>query len=414
MIKTRIQIQKLILASVFCLFAQPSRAQLSKSDADIVIFPWVVEQTSHEFRTFNQEALTKARKDLAESLGTKNDLLKTYAVQAFPVKNIEKQLKNFLAVEQDNQKIGPVLIQPYICRLQNDLIVASIIRRAESWRIEAMGHDLLPIEKNKKLDIQKLSKSFKRSFEQAKANIAPLELNHNLKVQLTPNKDSQYRLNSKARCLTYLLTEKTLRQNIPVTSNIGYDHYSILQHAKIFSLKPPTKPTRQLLLDWITPHQDTKDANSYQLEIWKSESIFGQHIPDKISFNLPVTREQSSYSLEVPPELLAFLSSEQNALAFEEKPKVSKIYRAWAYLDKGRAWGLKIGDRLQTVDEGGQSIKGHVVGFFGPNQKITSPRGYAVAEGAIVYIRKGQSNSKIGQEFTWDERSYPTPWPIKR
>ena len=89
-------------------------------------------------------------------------------------------------------------------------------------------------------------------------------------------------------------------------------------------------------------------------------------------------------------------------------PQISKVFKAWVYLDKGRAWGLKIGDRLAAKAPTGETIKGHIVGFFGPNQNILSPRGFNVPEGAIMYVRKGQLHVDIGQTLEWDKRSFPT------
>ncbi|NBQ53224.1 MAG: hypothetical protein EBU49_06560 [Proteobacteria bacterium] len=112
--------------------------------------------------------------------------------------------------------------------------------------------------------------------------------------------------------------------------------------------------------------------------------------------------------------MLDFLTRERNALSLDEAPQVAKINRAWVYLDKGRAYGLELDDRL--VIGGGPvnysaTIKGHVVGFFGPDKKITSPRGFPVNEGAIVYIRKGQGDTKVGQTFVYDETVFPTNYP---
>jgi hypothetical protein len=57
-------------------------------------------------------------------------------------------------------------------------------------------------------------------------------------------------------------------------------------------------------------------------------------------------------------------------------------------------------------------VKGHVVRFFGPEQKLTSPRGFPIEEGAILYIRKGQKLPMTGLEFKFDPREFPTEYPI--
>ena len=89
---------------------------------------------------------------------------------------------------------------------------------------------------------------------------------------------------------------------------------------------------------------------------------------------------------------------------------VVATYGAWAYLDRGRAWGLEMNDRL-WMERDGQAIKGHVVKFFGPELKLRSPRGFWITEGAIVFIRTGQKEVKVGDVLRYDPTEFPTPWP---
>jgi len=89
---------------------------------------------------------------------------------------------------------------------------------------------------------------------------------------------------------------------------------------------------------------------------------------------------------------------------------VIKVYGAWAYLDKGRAWGLEMSDRL-WFERDGRLVKGHVVGYFGSGLRLRSPRGRKVTEGAIVYIRTGQHSVHIGDTFNFDPTVFPAPWP---
>ena len=79
-------------------------------------------------------------------------------------------------------------------------------------------------------------------------------------------------------------------------------------------------------------------------------------------------------------------------------------------MDKGRAWGLKLLDRL-TVRESPGEIRGHVIKFFGPELKLKNINGQTINEGAIIFIRKGQRLAKPGQSLVYDQTEFPTPWP---
>jgi hypothetical protein len=64
---------------------------------------------------------------------------------------------------------------------------------------------------------------------------------------------------------------------------------------------------------------------------------------------------------------------------------------------------------VATID--GQTVKGHVVHYFGPEAKLKSPRGYPINEGAVLYIRKNQAAVKVGTEFTFDPTTFPSKYP---
>ena len=69
-------------------------------------------------------------------------------------------------------------------------------------------------------------------------------------------------------------------------------------------------------------------------------------------------------------------------------------------------------DRLVVADDS-QVVKGHIVGYYGPELSLKSPKGWPISEGAIMYVRKGQRESKLGQEFKYDKMTVPTPWPLQ-
>lgn len=168
---------------------------------------------------------------------------------------------------------------------------------------------------------------------------------------------------------------------------------------------PPQRHTRFLAIDW---GRFPKGPESFGFTARWAEGVLGGPIASDIADQLRL-----SPRLEPPPSLRKLLEEEKNQLKLADLPQVAKIYKAWVYLDRGRAYGLEMDDRLYLGD-GQRRIKGHVVGFYGPKLGIVSPRGYPVHEGAIVFIRKGQREVKIGDTLDFDPTRFPTDWPPKQ
>jgi hypothetical protein len=400
---------KLILGAVISL---KSAFAMSQPEFDLVIYPWVIEQTSGEFGFHNEENLENSLAQLASSLGEVKDLSKIYAQKENPVLNIKKALKSFLSVKQKDQKKGVLLIQPYMCRLKKDLIISTIIHRADARKLQSLAHTVLPFKR--KYEKGELENALSKAYDKAAKKIRSKQNKgrhqpNNMKIKITDAKGDKRRLNSISPCLSYLLTEKAVEHSVTIT-HLGYDHYSIFKRSKLTPMNKPSRPTRQIIVDWYQDHDKEYD---YSFKAWKAESVFGQHIKNVMKHKFELSLEDSQFDIPNNLDFISYIDEESKSLKMDEMPVISKIYRAWSYVDKGRAWGLKIGDRLITEDSEGEQIKGHVVGFYGPEHEIVSPRGYKVNEGAIVYIRKGQAKTKIGQSLKWDKRKYPTPWPPK-
>jgi hypothetical protein len=181
---------------------------------------------------------------------------------------------------------------------------------------------------------------------------------------------------------------------------------------------PPTltRPTRALVLGWqlVRSKAPTKKTFPLTMELTTRplESVFAHSIPGGRSKDTVTVSIEGSNRVAIDgiTKLSNFLSSERKSLLLADGPQAARINRAWVYLDRGRAWGLKMNDRM-VAGSGGEEIKGHVVRFFGPEENLKSPRGFPIHEGAILYIRKNQKAPKVGTEFRMDPRTFPTPWP---
>ncbi len=221
-------------------------------------------------------------------------------------------------------------------------------------------------------------------------------------------------------CVGLLLEEK-LGETYTVARLLGTD---ILATTRDVLEQPATlrRPTRRVVMRWTNPPESKPNRKlpvTMEMVATFVDSVGGRSIPlgtaaqkyeQKTQWTLTPAAD-GTIQFSVPAELTAFLEGEKKALALADGPQVAKVRGAWVYVDRGRAWGLKMGDRLVSGAEGGATVKGHVVRYFGAEEKLRSPRGFPINEGAILYVRKGQKLTSVGQEFRFDPRTFPTPWP---
>jgi hypothetical protein len=171
---------------------------------------------------------------------------------------------------------------------------------------------------------------------------------------------------------------------------------------------PSQRFTRILAFDW---GQDPKGPERFIYEARWAEGVLAGVLDRRLKGEAVL--QQQPARLEPPASLRSLLNSTKEQLVLKDGPQVAKIRGAWVYLDRGRAWGLDLDDRLY-LDDGQRRIKGHVVGFYGPGLGLQSTRGYRIQEGAIVYIRQGQREVKVGDMLRFDPTRFPTPWPPVR
>ena len=213
-------------------------------------------------------------------------------------------------------------------------------------------------------------------------------------------------------CLTLLLEEQ-LAPQFTVVRQLGGEPLALTR--LLLNQAPELRrPTRALVLKWQHEPENTFNRQlplTMQLTATMAETVFGHHLAGALSnswtFSLAADATIHTAGSEA---LLKLLDDEQKTLQLKDWPQVAAINRAWVYLDRGRAWGLKMNDRV-IADVDGQPVKGHVVRFFGPEAKLKSPRGFPIEEGAIVYIRLGQHLTRKGMTFKMDPRTFPAPVP---
>ncbi len=215
-----------------------------------------------------------------------------------------------------------------------------------------------------------------------------------------------------SRCLS-LMVEGELARQFTVTSSLATFHAAHLRRMGERDLVP-TKSTRHVAWSWdLGPEQRIQRWTlplSVQAKVDISESVFGSASEPPLPVTLQAAVQNNRIALQGLEPLIATLQKHVQMLVAADEPLVAKVYGAWAYLDKGLAHGLRMKDRLLAQGPNGP-IKGHVVAYYGPEQALKSPRGFPISEGAILYIRRGQADVRVGQEFRYDMLQFPTPWP---
>lgn len=289
-----------------------------------------------------------------------------------------------------------LLIEPISCGLGKKWIVGLAGVNLQGYELVGASYRVLERDDDFNLDVvQRLVKELHNHVKK--------DRNHHLKVNLF-SMSEENTPQQEALCLKFLLSMSLLNE-VRVVYHRGKEKHRALELIGGVNWVK-LKSNRS----WSYAPESIQWENDQKLKIqvrghW-TESVFGEKIRAKqveqVKWDLAV---DGKLDLVLPDKLQAWLQSEDEALS-GDMPKVVYQDRAWLYLDKGRAWGLKMKDRLSFLQ--GQ-IKGHVVGFYGPRAKVTS-RNRLVSEGAIVYIRKGQHLVKEGQVMKWDVVDYPTAW----
>ena len=170
------------------------------------------------------------------------------------------------------------------------------------------------------------------------------------------------------------------------------------------------RATSQWILFWgdsKTPDGMPRPETWQQkVRIVKSEGVFGKSIlPDWNETLQESLLGEAEIKISFPETWAQELSQQKQLLSQATKPKVIAQDGRWAYLDRGRAWGLDLTDRL--VLKGSGDIRGHAIGFFGSEKKMSVANKIPIHDGAIIYIRDGLENVRVGMEVDFDPKNYP-------
>ncbi len=369
------------------------------------ILPWQLIGTDNEFFTRNHEKLAALHQQLAQSLVNNAQPLDTWIAaqgRTLPY-NLQHSLHPVLAGESKSGESSPAYVVPILCRIGPAIIVATELVDLQDNRLIAAKQKFTPDsawENGTPISLGTDWAESLKSDSKPKDPDAPA-----FKLALGLLRSSSTTLKGQHECFNMLLgheLHKTFAVPTPLDLLEGYR----LRQTLLGATKP-IRSTRTLLVDWGMKPEFPK----LKTQVLASESVLGSEVPPRQEITFEVRSGEDR--LVVPDELMNLLKDKKNALLVKDKPQVAKIFGAWVYLDRGRAWGLDMNDRLYFED-GGRFVKGHVVGFFGSGLGLKSPRGFPIEEGAIVFIRKGQRQVKVGDSFDFDPTEFPTPWPPVR
>ncbi len=131
-----------------------------------------------------------------------------------------------------------------------------------------------------------------------------------------------------------------------------------------------------------------------------NEAIFGgfiQKTETKLSLSVETDGSFRLNQDEKDPLALR-LKAEADLLNPNHLPEILKVEQAWVYLDKGRAYGLEIGDRL-LIREGTEPITGHVVGFYRSKGDIVSKLSLPIAEERLSILERDKTAQRSDKDL---------------
>ena len=374
---------------------------------EVSLLPWQLIGVDNEFATRNGKKLDGLRTQLQQSLMSAAQPLDLWLEgrgQVLPL-NLKRSLHRVMSGTSELKTTSPTYVIPILCRIGDSLVVATeLIDLADNFMLsakqqftsksswEGVGPAPLALGKNWIEDLQR--------------NLRPLESEAAaFKLDLALQRSSHDSIAGSHECLTMALAhelQKTMMVPTPINLLEGYR-----VRQPLLPDSQPRRSSRTVRIDW----GQNPTGPKIEAQVAASESVFGSALPPRqtVSFEIKASEDR----MVVPEDFMKVLTDTRAQLLSKDMPQVAKIYGAWVYLDRGRAWGLEMNDRLY-FEQDGRFVKGHVVGFYGSGLNLKSPRGFSIQEGAIVFIRKGQKLVKIGDIFGFDPTAYPTPWPPVR
>ena len=410
-----------LLSLLFGLIAIPALAQApaAREEARHHLLPWRLKGLTAEYKLAIKPALAAMRTRLAEAVFVDSrPLLEGLPDNkaALPLTvNMRGLVADVLSGNLREALAGPALVyEPRICAVADHLLIGIAALELTKNKLLAFGHTAVKRPKENVAAEPAWQDVIDLAWQRTDDRLrAPATDSSAFQIGLSLAGSHSRLDQAPGDCLNLLVAEQLAAQGTEVTPLLGSEVVRALQH--LLGRRATDRATRRFINYWTWLEQEFRPSLPAKLSLRTAMSTavmangFGE-VP-VTSWELLFDPERNQLRFDLPEAFRQLIAREKRGLEHGEAPAIAAIRRAWVYLDRGRAWGLRMGDRLVSNDAAGQLITGHVVGFYGPELKLQSPRGHEVREGAILFIRKGQRQTRVGQVFTYDKRSYPSPWP---
>lgn len=418
------QVIFLLLYSLIVVKELRAETPLPKAPA-VLLLPWEhLEGVNEEFWKKSKPQLEKTREVWLQSLQKtysqtkRQTLLESHADSGKVLSQNQKERWKDVYVVPDqssSQTADSLTLQPLFCSLGDRFL--SFFITLDTKRSLILNVEHRSFEK-KNWEALLKSGRFAKSLEEMSSNSFQISTNRVVDedaLQLTLSLGSSLP-QTGAGCLQLLLAQQLSNLNYHVTRPFGSELNAGLRDV-FFPDAKSRRGTRHLTVTW----EGLKSAQTFPLKLAArlrySESVFSFPVKNMVFSSWIWSLDSQMWvTSTIPEEVLSLLKKEKLALATKQDISVLKVYGAWVYLNQGRASGLKMGDRLvssgsSTGGVGGNPkeapIKGHVIGFYGPGENLKHKQtGEIIPEGAILFIRKGQRKSSVGQIFVYDQTTY--------
>ncbi len=381
---------------------------------DLMILPWQNLSLDPDTVRTTKDARLEATNVIKQILLPDGTDMASVAPKRAPYEAARRELKDIISGTASGKKPTLAVIPIWTKIHDHDLIALAVVDSTRNT-VKTVVHRLLPKSRwDESVRSKTLNKFFADTIRELTQplNLGSLPAAKEDMSLIIRNQAVSRRLNEIDRTALALMLSAPLTEKFTVVSPLATELMTTI-HGFYGQKNSMRKANREVVarITYEKPPIKASLPTSLKMTLSGTDAVFGKTLPWSWSESMTISaRPDNTMNIQFSDRLSRELETEQLALNRSELPQVAKIKGAWAYLDKGRAWGLQMNDRLVSSEDP-SAIKGHVVSYFGPELNLKSSRGWPIHEGAIIYIRKGQKSVKLGQSFTYDGMKVPTAWP---
>lgn len=418
----------LVMANFLCLKGQTTFAQNSvntsaqkvgepsKPFPNLLIFPWLTPGVDPDSLRQTKEARNAVIEKIKQSVSPNAQRLEAlFDKQKIPA-TLKDDIQNVWA-EPNYNSTSPLIIMPLWTHVHDQelfgiLVVNGLHNSIQSFNTKFLNKSLLKDAFKAKTLNTLFTTQFETLIDTVKKDQKPntaQDLAILVKEQASSRRPDEIDRATLNTLIGFYFASKD--NNLDFTLINPFATGLLKSIHEIYGLSKATRKPNRIITTRVTYDKNPKNMKlplALQVGITTIDGVFGKTIPPAWEDQLTLdAKPNGEVAISISSRLNKFIEDEKKALKRDELPLISSVRGAWAYVDKGRAWGLQMNDRLVIAD-GSNTITGHVVGYYGPEMKLKSPRGYSIHEGAIIFIRKGQKNLKVGQTLSYDQKQVPS------